>query len=153
MAALAYTFNYIWHRLRSNSRHGTHSPFVYRLVDEVVYNYHAEVPERVTGYRPQKVNDLLNRLIHNWLMDDTGDREYVLIGPHSDQAEVFEHLLPNTHSGTLLIFQGIYQNKTNRAAWRIIAAHPEVRVSIDLFYIGLVFFREGQRKENFRIRF
>lgn len=30
-------FDFIQHRLRSHSRHGIHSPFVYRLIDECIY--------------------------------------------------------------------------------------------------------------------
>jgi hypothetical protein len=37
--------------------------------------------------------------------------------------------------------------------WRKIITLKEVTISIDLFFIGLVFFRKEQVKENFIIRF
>src|SRR5690606_16115486 len=37
MYKLRFHFEYVRHFLMSHSRHGTHSPFVYRLVDEVIY--------------------------------------------------------------------------------------------------------------------
>jgi hypothetical protein len=40
-----------------------------------------------------------------------------------------------------------------KEAWEEIKANPEVSVTIDLFYIGLVFFKKGRVKEDFRIRF
>ena len=38
-------------------------------------------------------------------------------------------------------------------AWLEIQNHPEVTLTIDLFFIGLVFFRKEQAKEHFKIRF
>jgi len=40
-----------------------------------------------------------------------------------------------------------------KEAWAQIKAHPQVTVTVDLFWIGLVFFRKGQEKEDFKIRF
>jgi hypothetical protein len=38
-------------------------------------------------------------------------------------------------------------------AWSKIITHNKVSVSIDLFQIGIIFFRKEQVKENFIIRF
>jgi hypothetical protein len=40
-----------------------------------------------------------------------------------------------------------------KQAWEQIKEHPKVSVTIDLFWIGLVFFKEGQAKEHFKVRF
>ena len=37
-------------------------------------------------------------------------------------------------------------------AWEQIKEHPKVRVTIDTFQWGFVFFREEQAKEHFTIR-
>ena len=37
-------------------------------------------------------------------------------------------------------------------AWEEIKSHPEVRVTIDSFFWGLVFFRKEQEKEHFTLR-
>jgi hypothetical protein len=37
-------------------------------------------------------------------------------------------------------------------AWEEIKADPMVRVTVDLFFVGLVYFRVEQVKEHFRLR-
>jgi hypothetical protein len=53
----------------------------------------------------------------------------------------------------MLIFDDIYWSEGMKEAWAAIKAHPDVTVTVDLFWIGLVFFRKGQVKEDFKIRF
>ena len=48
---------------------------------------------------------------------------------------------------------GIYDSAEQNNQWKIIQTHSAVTVTIDLFYVGLVYFREGQAKEDFKIRF
>lgn len=38
-------------------------------------------------------------------------------------------------------------------AWERIKAHPRVTVTVDLYDLGLVFIREGQAREHFRLRY
>ena len=52
-----------------------------------------------------------------------------------------------------MIFETIYLSKATKEAWEEIKAHPSVTVTVDLFWIGMVFFKEDQAKEHFRIRF
>jgi predicted O-methyltransferase YrrM len=74
---------------------------------------------------------------------------------HHDQKHTLENfyrLLPRVQNNTLFIFDDIYWSKGMTSAWKEIAAHPEVSVSIDTFWQGLVFFRKEQPKEHFNIR-
>lgn len=54
---------------------------------------------------------------------------------------------------SVFIFDDIYWSEEMKQAWEVIKADPDVTVTIDLFWIGLVFFRKEQPKENFILRF
>jgi predicted O-methyltransferase YrrM len=76
-------------------------------------------------------------------------------GNHRKDATLnyFNWCLPKVHEGSLLIFDDIYWSKGMKEAWEEIKNHPDVTVTIDLFWIGLVYFRKGQVKEHFKIKF
>jgi predicted O-methyltransferase YrrM len=66
----------------------------------------------------------------------------------------YRQLLPAVHEYTVLIFDDIHWSKEMEQAWKEIKGYPEVMLSIDLFFIGLVFFRkENKTKQHFTIRF
>jgi predicted O-methyltransferase YrrM len=64
----------------------------------------------------------------------------------------FEQLLPYMLNNSVLIFDDIYWSKGMTEAWEKIKQHPEVTVTVDLFFIGLVFFRKEQAREHFKLR-
>lgn len=65
----------------------------------------------------------------------------------------FENCLPYAHNDTIFIFDDIYWSEGMTQAWNEIKAHPQVTLTVDLFWIGLVFFRKEQLKEDFVLRF
>lgn len=75
-------------------------------------------------------------------------------GNHQKQATLkyFHQLLPLAHNESVFIFDDIHWSKDMEEAWEEIKAHKEVRVSIDSFFWGIVFFRKEQKKEHFKIR-
>jgi predicted O-methyltransferase YrrM len=261
MFNLRFAINYIFYRFKAKNRHGLHSPFVYRLVDRVIYDFDAKkvyqevenlrkqlfidnriititdlgAGSRVNNNRQKKISDiaynalkppkmaqLLYRLVADlepfniielgtclgittvYLQkaapdakvytlegcpetariaketfkkaginnvelitgnfDDTlppvinklDKLDFVFVdGNHQKEATLkyFEWCLPKVHENTMLIFDDIYWSEGMKQAWNQIKAHPKVTVTIDLFWIGLVFFRQGQAKEDFLIRF
>jgi predicted O-methyltransferase YrrM len=66
----------------------------------------------------------------------------------------FNQLLPITHNDSMLIFDDIHWSHDMEHAWEFIQQHPSVRCTIDLFFIGIVLFRqEFKEKQHFKIRF
>jgi predicted O-methyltransferase YrrM len=65
----------------------------------------------------------------------------------------FNICLAKSHNRSVFVFDDIYWSAEMAEAWRQIKAHPEVMLTIDLFYVGLVFFRKEQPKQHFKLRF
>lgn len=85
------------------------------------------------------------------------ENKYNLIyfdGNHQKEATLnyFETLLPTATNDSVFIFDDIYWSKQMTEAWEIIKQHPQVTVTIDTFFWGIVFFRKEQAKEHFTIR-
>ncbi len=75
-------------------------------------------------------------------------------GNHSKKAtlEYFNLLLPTINNDSVWIFDDIHWSPEMEEAWEIIQNHPKVKVTIDTFQWGFVFFRYEQEKEHFVIR-
>lgn len=75
-------------------------------------------------------------------------------GNHSKKATLayFELLLPTTDNDSIWILDDIHWSEDMEEAWKTIKKHPKVKVTIDTFQWGFVFFRHEQEKEHFIIR-
>ena len=75
-------------------------------------------------------------------------------GNHSKTAtlDYFELLLPTITNDSVWIFDDIHWSSAMEEAWEMIKNHEKVKVTIDTFQWGMVFFRAEQEKENFVIR-
>lgn len=66
----------------------------------------------------------------------------------------FHQLLEKINSNSILIFDDIHWSREMEQAWSYIKEYPAVRCTIDLFFIGIVLFRqEFKEKQHFKIRF
>ncbi|WP_304063369.1 O-methyltransferase [Pedobacter glucosidilyticus] len=261
MLNIQFALDYIAHRINAKTRHGVHSPFVYKLIDEVIYDF-KDKPEyksieelrknllqdhrnititdlgagsqlnnqkvkavkelaknalkaprlakllfRLVQYtQPKTLIELgtclgittaylakadenlqvitmegcpqtaavaqenFNKLGLKYIQLEVGnfdERLPVLLqnkqqldvvfidGNHRKDATLnyFNWCLPKVHENSLLIFDDIYWSKGMKEAWAEIKAHPQVSVTVDLFWIGLVFFKKGIAKEDFKVKF
>jgi len=261
MANYRFFIDYILHYCSAKTRHGVHSPFVYRLVDEVIYNVEKKpYTDKIEDQRSRLLNDpreitvtdlgagstlnnkrkkpiktiaknalktkrvaqLLARLANHFSPEHiielgtclgittaylaeacpkaqvitvegcpetakvaisslnqigignvkvkTGNFDQVfpdilaaqrqvdfvfIDGNHRKEATLnyFRSCLPKIHDHSVLIFDDIYWSEGMKEAWQTIKDHPQVSLTIDLFFIGLVFFKRDQAKEHFKIRY
>ncbi len=63
----------------------------------------------------------------------------------------FEQCLAHRTDASVFVFDDIHWSAGMEEAWEAVKAHPEVTVTVDLFHVGLVFFRRGQR-QHFALR-
>lgn len=253
--------DYLKHRLTAKSRHGTHSPFVYKLADEVIYDFtdkseYKTIEDKrkklfnddsiitvtdlgagshLNKNRTKKVSQiaknalksprlakLIYRLAKNtkpksaielgtclgittaYLAKTDPETEIITIEGCPQTAEVakknfealkldnielhvgnfdlilpdiiakqpsldfvyidgnhrkdatlnyFKWCLPKVNEDSLLIFDDIYWSQGMKEAWAEIKNDPDVTVTVDLFWIGLVYFKKGQAKEHFKLKF
>lgn len=90
------------------------------------------------------------------LLNDLPRVDYVFFdGNHQMEStlQYFEWCLQKAHTGTVFVFDDIRWSDDMLLAWNKIKNHPLVTVSVDLYAMGIVFFRTGQEKEHFTIRF
>lgn len=64
----------------------------------------------------------------------------------------YQQIQRKTHANSCIVLDDIYWSKGMTQAWEEIKQRPEVTASVDLFYVGLLFFRPGQVKQHFRLK-
>lgn len=77
-------------------------------------------------------------------------------GNHRRQPTInyFYELLKKTTPSSMIIFDDIHWSREMEMAWEEIKAYPATLLTVDLFFIGIIFFRpEFKVKQHFRIRF
>lgn len=63
----------------------------------------------------------------------------------------FNACLAKAHEYSLFVVDDLYWSAEMKKAWEEIKRHPQVLQTVDLFFIGLVFFRKTQPKEHFTL--
>ncbi|MCC9166560.1 O-methyltransferase [Pontibacter harenae] len=65
----------------------------------------------------------------------------------------FNTCLAKHHEYSVFVIDDIYWSAEMKKAWQEIKQHPKVLQTVDLFFVGLVFFRTSQPKEHFTLYF
>lgn len=87
----------------------------------------------------------------------SSEPEFIIIN-YPDRAEIAQltaqrYLKNRSGNNDTLIIRGIHESKKMESVWLEIIGDDTVRVSLDLFEIGIALFRKGLQKENFILRF
>ena len=76
-------------------------------------------------------------------------------GNHRKEATLnyFEQALSHVAEESIFVFDDIHWSKEMEEAWQIIKSNPKVSLSIDLFHLGILFFRQGIPRQDFVLKF
>lgn len=65
----------------------------------------------------------------------------------------FKSCLKRANNNSIFIFDDIHWSKEMHQAWNEIIQHPSITISIDIFRMGIIFFRKESKKQHFTIHF
>lgn len=136
---MIYSLQRIKHFITSNSRHGTHSPFVYALADELIYNNNID-----------RGDSLMEDIISYF--ETKGINRGVFLVTDLNTYSV-EELLSLQDNYFMIFVKDIYRKAIHRKIWKSMQEHKDFVVLIDLFEFGIICKRKEQLKENFKLRY
>ena len=99
-----------------------------------VGKFEDKVPQLLENYRPE-------------LVFFDGNHRY------EPTLEYFNWALPFHTEDSIFIFDDIHWSTEMNRAWKSIKKHPEVSLTIDLFALGLVFFKKDIARQHLTIRY
>ncbi|SOE24128.1 Methyltransferase domain-containing protein [Spirosomataceae bacterium TFI 002] len=65
----------------------------------------------------------------------------------------FDLIFPHLSEDSIVVFDDIYWSSEMKQAWKSIKEDTRVRQTIDLFEVGIVFFRKAQEREHFILKY
>lgn len=95
----------------------------------------------LTGAFAEQLPDALERL---------SSLDYLYLdGDHRAAASLryFEQCLPYAHADSVFVIADIYWSREMQQAWQQMCKHDAVRLTVDLFDVGLLFFRKEQQEQ------
>lgn len=116
---------YLKYRLRAKSRHGIHSPFVYKLIDECLAK-RGNLRARLDEYFGDKIIEMNILSTHD---------------------------LKVVANDIVLLISDIHKSPVHTKAWNELVASKQVLLSIDLYTMGLLLSRnEFKEKQHFVLK-
>ncbi len=76
-------------------------------------------------------------------------------GNHTEKATLtyFEQCLEKVHEDSIFVFDDIYWSEGMTKAWKTIKKNEQVTVTLDIFELGIVFFKKELKKQDFVINY
>ena len=101
------------------------------------------------------VNDTFDHFLPKHLATTSGLDFVFFDGNHQKEATInyFNLCVKKIHNETIFVFDDIHWSEGMTNAWEVIKKNPKVTSTIDLFFMGIVFFNPDLSKENFVLKF
>ena len=112
----------------------------------------------VTGdMNPFEADSTINTNVKIGLIESVESIDFAFIGQGQDEETMLQsasRLIDKMHSNSWVILHGIHTGSNMEAAWNQLKQHANIRLTIDLFAIGVLFCRKEQKEqEHFIIRY
>lgn len=143
---------YLGYRLTAKTRHGVHSPFVYAFIEQVLMNKQnlpdAQPPVQGNiALLARRYRTLLSR-ISNYSHPPT-----IRIVPIDDVAN-FISAIHTLHTDDVVVIPSIHTTQQHTSIWENLCSNNDIKLSIDLYGMGLLFFREEfKEQQHFVLRY
>lgn len=155
---------YIKFLFSSTNQHGVHSPFVYKYVTQCLYtkpkksNNKTEnvLLKSIAFFKSKNIQvheqptKTMDTILYHYPEICLNSGPYDLVYYTSSGKSIPQ--LKDIHNDTVLLISKIHSSQKNHLLWEQVKKMDRVKVTIDLFHCGLVFFRREQAKEHFKIR-
>ncbi len=141
-----------------------HSPFVFGLYNNCFKtNSNLKLPHfspTARGYYNKRCEAITAKLkLHfpeHYFTTDIHrlptDKPFIFCVEGKITVETIQQKLNSAHNDSMVLVKNMYASTESAETWQQLKATPNVTASIDLFFMGLVFVRKEQRKQEFRLR-
>jgi predicted O-methyltransferase YrrM len=151
--SLGITTSYISLAMGDNTLHTIEgSEAVYKIANEVFKNLGLKNIKNHLGnfdtVLPKLVAEIKSAKNKIDILYIDGNHQY------APTVNYFETCIPLLHNNSIVIFDDIHWSKEMEEAWEYAKTHESITITIDLFFIGIVFFRkEKKEKEHFILKY
>lgn len=103
--------------------------------------------ELVTGPFDEMLPSVIGRMSHFDLAFIDGNHTY------ESTIRYFTELVKKSRDNSVIVIDDIHWSEDMLKAWNEICRYSDVRVTVDLFRMGIIFFRKGLSRQHFRLRY
>lgn len=141
-----------------------HSPFVFKLYNDCIRkNSNVSLLEFIpqsSGYINKRIETILAKFIAqfphsiqtNHIQEITPGVPFILNVIENSSLKELQEVLLTAHNDSVCIFKNMYHSPEITEYWNNVKKLEGVTASVDLFFVGFVFVRKEQRKQEFRLR-
>ncbi|MDX1326570.1 MAG: hypothetical protein R3299_02620 [Arenibacter sp.] len=159
--------SYIRFWLASTNQHGVHSPFIYNFVTKCLYKppYYpspkstAILLKSLDYFKLKEVqlvgdNEALKKRLSSHGITITAQNSKLLCLDSLNKTILDKYVVgnPAIKNGSIIYVPAIYRNEERNTFWKTLQQLEVVTVSMDMYFGGLLFIRQEQAREHFKIR-
>ena len=89
-------------------------------------------------------------------LDDIGKPDLIFFNTQFEQQDnlwMFNECVKHVNDKSVFVFKGIKDNRNMRDMWREIKTHPDVRITLDLYSMGIVLFNKKLNRRDYKVFF